>query len=284
MSDAQVISLAERLKQRREELGLSQAQAARELDVARTAYRLWEMEAASPHPDRWRLISRWLGVSITTMLLAEELDDEEDSTGSVDLVSESFERVGRDWEQPLSDPLEFFERVRKVVAEGAEKGFLSIDHAQELLEVVGRIEVERVAAESVAWEPTTLAKELTADASALRAAREAVAFVAADLQTQVVADAQVLTSELVTSSIEHAPSKLSKLGVTIDISRERLRVDVIDTGEHPRQLRADQDTGGYGQTLMDTLASRWQTAPEAGGTLTWFEIDLTQPGAQPQRR
>jgi anti-sigma regulatory factor (Ser/Thr protein kinase)/DNA-binding XRE family transcriptional regulator len=45
-----VVSIADRLKQRREELGISQSQAARELDVARTAYRLWEMEAARPAP------------------------------------------------------------------------------------------------------------------------------------------------------------------------------------------------------------------------------------------
>ena len=47
----QVRSLAERLRERRAELGLSQSEAARELDVARTAYRLWEMEAAKPSPD-----------------------------------------------------------------------------------------------------------------------------------------------------------------------------------------------------------------------------------------
>ena len=42
-----VITLADRLKAHREELGISQSQAARELDVARTAYRLWELEAAA---------------------------------------------------------------------------------------------------------------------------------------------------------------------------------------------------------------------------------------------
>src|SRR5689334_11511459 len=73
----EVISLAERLKQRREELGMSQAQAARELDVARTAYRLWELEAAKPSPDRWRLLSHWLGISVTALLLAEDLVSEE---------------------------------------------------------------------------------------------------------------------------------------------------------------------------------------------------------------
>ena len=53
-----VVSVGDRLWQRRTELGLSQAQAACELDVARKAYRLWEMEAAKPAPDRWRLLSR----------------------------------------------------------------------------------------------------------------------------------------------------------------------------------------------------------------------------------
>jgi transcriptional regulator with XRE-family HTH domain len=79
---AEVVSLGDRLKTRRARLGLSQAQAARELDVARTAYRLWEMEAAKPSPDRWRLISRWLGVSVTTMLLADQLISAEDASAS----------------------------------------------------------------------------------------------------------------------------------------------------------------------------------------------------------
>ena len=74
----EVVSLAERLKSRREELGSARPRQARELDVARTAYRLWEMEAAKPAPDRWRLIPTWLGVSVTTMLLAEDLMSEEE--------------------------------------------------------------------------------------------------------------------------------------------------------------------------------------------------------------
>ena len=55
---AEIIPLGTRLRQRREQLGLTQTQAARELDVARTAYRLWEMEAARPSPDRWRVIAK----------------------------------------------------------------------------------------------------------------------------------------------------------------------------------------------------------------------------------
>src|SRR5574342_282182 len=75
-------SLADRLKAKRRERGLSQSQAARELDVARTAYRLWELEAARPAPDRWRLVARWLGVSMSTLLLAEGLITEEEAESS----------------------------------------------------------------------------------------------------------------------------------------------------------------------------------------------------------
>src|SRR5690242_21725306 len=104
-----VVSLAERLKERREELGLSQAQAARELDVARTAYRLWEMEAAQPAPDRWRLISRWLGVSVTTMLLADELISEAEAAAAT-VTEADFGRAGRDWDTiGASNMGDFFE-------------------------------------------------------------------------------------------------------------------------------------------------------------------------------
>jgi len=51
---AKIIPLGERLRSRREERGLSQAQAARELDVARTAYRLWE---DSPARHSFRRVS-----------------------------------------------------------------------------------------------------------------------------------------------------------------------------------------------------------------------------------
>ena len=83
-------------QQHRTERGLSQAQAARELDVARTAYRLWEMEAAKPSPDRWRLIARWLGVSISTMLLAEDLIDAEDAGAADDIAGRSAGSASKD--------------------------------------------------------------------------------------------------------------------------------------------------------------------------------------------
>src|SRR6188508_1007679 len=93
-AEAKVIPLGERLRTHRAEHGLSQAQAARELDVARTAYRLWEMEAAKPSPDRWRLIASWLGVSVTTMLLAEDRVSEDEAAFG-EIVAFDFGRPGR---------------------------------------------------------------------------------------------------------------------------------------------------------------------------------------------
>ena len=225
-AEAPVISLAERLKQRRQELGLSQAQAARELDVARTAYRLWEMEAAKPQPDRWRLISRWLGVSVTTMLLADELDDKTPT----ERASDAFDRVGLTWEDAISAPSEFFARAHDLIQEGVEKGFLTTDHAQALLSLPRRFEDEQSGAESEAWEPTRLYRQLRAGVRAPRESREAIAFILSDLPATNLSTAQLLVSELVTNSVKHGQQRTAarrglrqRRGRTRDRSADRQR-------------------------------------------------------------
>jgi transcriptional regulator with XRE-family HTH domain/anti-sigma regulatory factor (Ser/Thr protein kinase) len=284
MTDGRVVSLADRLKQRREELGLSQAQAARELDVARTAYRLWEMEAAKPQPDRWRLISRWLGVSVTTMLLADELQAE--GMTNDDAVTTAFDRVGRRWHEPMTAPSEFFRRIQELARDGAEKGFISTAHAEELMVLVARVEEEQLGgAVTAQWEPARLDKEIAPTIRAPKAARDAVAFIGADLPTETVRDAELLTSELVSNGVKYGElGRGAKIGMSIDVNRERLRVEVTDTGaESPRQ-RASDEAGRHGLLLVEGLASRWRMSRIAGGNLTWFEIDLAQPGARPERR
>ena len=37
--------------------------------------------------------------------------------------------------------------------------------------------------------------------------------------------------------------------------------------------------GGYGLTLVEALASRWNTARDGDRNVTWFELDLPAPGA-----
>ena len=278
---AQVVSLAERLKRRRQELGMSQAQAARELDVARTAYRLWEMEAAKPHPDRWRLISRWLGVSVTTMLLANELDE---ATGA-DNVTAAFERVGRDWDTDVTDPRAFFAEAHRLIQDGTQRGFVSTGHAEELLALFRRIEEERIGDATAVCEPVKLHKQLRADERAPKTARDAVVFAAADLPGEIVQTAQLLTTELVTNSVRHGPKGARvTIYLDVDIGRERLRVEVSDRADSAPQLTEPSENGGYGLTLLQNLASHWATERTRTGNRTWFELDLTHPGASPNAR
>jgi transcriptional regulator with XRE-family HTH domain len=135
-----VESLAERLKARREELGISQSQAARELEVARTAYRLWELEAARPSPDRWRLVARWLGVSMTTLLLAEGLisDDERDESDS---ASARFEAAMGETSDVATEREtgDFFRQAQSFIDRSLEKGLVSAEEAGHFRDMFDRI-------------------------------------------------------------------------------------------------------------------------------------------------
>ena len=133
-------TLAQRLKAYREKRGISQSQAARELDIARTAYRLWELEAAHPSPDRWRLVARWLGVSMTTLLLAEGLISEEEGRHSEDasarLEAETRETPDRVAEQESGD---FFRQAQSLIDRSLERGIIRADEAGNFREMFERI-------------------------------------------------------------------------------------------------------------------------------------------------
>ena len=279
MADSAVISIAERLKQRRQELGISQSQAARELDVARTAYRLWEMEVARPAPDRWRLIASWLGVSVTTMLLAEDLVSE-DEAEMAEVTALAFARSGRDWDTAaLEKPGDFFEQARALVAEGTEKGDISSEQAEAFAFLIQRIEQERTEMETNAWEQVELRKSYPATELASRAARDAFVVVVADLPDEQIAIGRLLLSELVSNSVKHGPSEAdAKLGIYVGVERNRLRVEVSDTSSGSAKLRRPSVDGGYGLNLVDSLSTRWGTSKDGDLNVTWFELDLPLPG------
>ena len=130
------IRLADRLKAARADRGISQAQAARELDVARTAYRLWEMEAARPAPDRWRMLARWLGVSTSTLLVSEGLMSAEDEATS-NAASERFQDATGETAYEAADleSGDFFEQAASFVEHSVDKGLLSDDEATHLTAV-----------------------------------------------------------------------------------------------------------------------------------------------------
>ena len=280
MASESVVSLAERLKQRRDELGISQAQAARELDVARTAYRLWELEAAKPAPDRWRLIARWLGVSVTTMLLAEELVSEDEAATS-EVIAIDFGRSGRDWDETgAANEGDFFSQARDLIAQGTGGGHITAEQADAFALLIDRIEQEREETRSESWNATELRKSLAVSKWAPREAREALSFVGAGIPEELLQVAQVLTSELVTNSVRHGPAGPNmSIDVFIAVDRNRMRVEVIDGSSAGARPRAPGEDGGFGLALIADMSSRWGAGREGDRNLTWFEIDLPVPGS-----
>ena len=270
-----VISLADRLRNRREELGLTQSQAARELDVARTAYRLWELEAAKPAPDRWRLIASWLGVSVTTMLLAEDLLTEEEAAQS-GVVEVDFGRGGRDWDTVgAGKPGDFFSQADGLLDDGVRSGDITKGQADILRVFFDRMRAESSNVATVSWEAAELRKAFPVDEGSPGLARDAVSVIATGIPTDDLENARLLASELVTNSLHHGPkTQDATVGVFIRVGRDRLRVEVSDgatEGARPKE-------GGYGLALVATLASRWGAGRENGLNVTWFELDLRSPG------
>jgi transcriptional regulator with XRE-family HTH domain len=143
MDMAEVIKLSDRLKATRSERGISQAQAARELDVARTAYRLWEMEAARPAPDRWRLVARWLGVSMTTLLLAEGLISEDEATTS-DTAEARYEDATGETSDVATEREggTFFEQGLSYLVKAQAQGVLTPEEAEQFGLLLARIRRE----------------------------------------------------------------------------------------------------------------------------------------------
>ena len=137
---APVLSLADRLKAERAHRGITQSQAARELDVARTAYRLWELEAARPAPDRWRLVARWLGVSISTLLLAEGLISGEEDIAST-TASDRYEDATGDTADLIAEAGggDFFEQAQSFIDVSIEKGLMTAAEAKQFRAMFERV-------------------------------------------------------------------------------------------------------------------------------------------------
>ncbi|MFL5766336.1 MAG: ATP-binding protein [Actinomycetota bacterium] len=105
------------------------------------------------------------------------------------------------------------------------------------------------------------------------------AVVAQELSASVpvvpIQTAQLLTSELVTNAIRHAGRPGSLIGLTVDSSNERVRVEVSDEGPGfqglPVLAAADASTG-RGLQLVQDLATRWGILRDP--TRVWFELDF----------
>jgi transcriptional regulator with XRE-family HTH domain/anti-sigma regulatory factor (Ser/Thr protein kinase) len=267
-----VIPLGSRLRARREELGLTQAEAARELDVARTAYRLWELEASRPAPDRWRSIAKWLGVSVTAMLLAGELIDEAEALES-NQVAAGAGLSGDTWDaRSAGEEGDFFSQERSTITDQARLGTISGAQAASLRGVRDRIQ-GMTARDDVAWQPGEFRKRLPSTDLAPGIARAALATTVVGIPVDVHDDAALLVSELVTNSVTHSGS--AWIDLAIALGDDRLRIEVSDQSTRAIRPRTPGEDGGWGMTIVAELAHRWGVERRSDGKSVWVELVLS---------
>lgn len=270
---AEVIPLGSRLRQRREELGLSQAQAARQLDVARTAYRLWEMEAAKPAPDRWRSIASWLGTSMTAMLLAEELiDQQEASNATRAVVGAGMSEL--EWDSGSGAVSgDYFSQERSMIADQVRIGRISQAEATKLGNVLSRIQHDALSDTPAPWHTGEFRKRFPNDSLAPALCRSALATTVIGIPADAFDAAALLTSELVTNSVKHSGSDWVEIGITLGF--DVLRIQVSDQNSDGIKPRTPEVDGGWGLALVGELATRWGVERHGGGKTIWVEFDLS---------
>jgi anti-sigma regulatory factor (Ser/Thr protein kinase) len=112
---------------------------------------------------------------------------------------------------------------------------------------------------------------------AIAAVAEARTFVATtlrrwDLQALIV-DAELLTSELVTNAVVHAPSDLT---VSVAVADGTAEIGVTDASPVPPTPRwaASSAEGGRGLRLVDRVASEWGVAYIGAGKQVWCRLPV----------
>jgi len=117
------------------------------------------------------------------------------------------------------------------------------------------------------------------DPAHLHETREFVAN-AVEYATHDVDTAVLLTSELVTNSLQHSNSRHPGGTVTISVLAipDGVVIEVIDDGgatvpaATAQAGEPDLLEGGRGLRLVEQLATRWSYHCDAAGTATWFEL------------
>lgn len=269
---AEVIPLGSRLRQRREELGLTQTQAARQLDVARTAYRLWEMEASKPAPDRWRTIARWLGISMTAMLLAEELTDDQEAVAA-NQAAAGAGMSQLEWDSGSEESAgDYFSQERAMIADQARIGNISQAEATKLGHVLARLQSAALSHTTSAWQPGQFRKRFPNDSLTPALARAALATTVIGIPFDACDIAALLTSELVTNGVTHSGSEWIEVAITL--RTDLLRIEVSDQNSQAIRPRTPDLDGGWGLTLVGELATRWGVERHRAGKTITVEFDL----------
>jgi anti-sigma regulatory factor (Ser/Thr protein kinase) len=232
------------------------------------------MEAARPAPDRWRVVAKWLGISMTALLRAGELLD---ATEAMDAehtaLAAGLTSEGWDDESDASDG-DYFSQERAMISDQATSGRISPRQATNLRNVLARIQdATSVVHAPQSWHPGRFVKRLPSSDLAPSLARAAFVATAIGIPPDVFDDGVLLTSELVTNSVKHANSEWIEIEVTL--TTDRLRVEVSDQSHATIRPRTPSVDGGWGLTLIGALATRWGVERLTSGKTMWVEFDLT---------
>jgi anti-sigma regulatory factor (Ser/Thr protein kinase) len=225
------------------------------------------------------LIASWLGVSVTTMLLAEDLLTEDEAAQS-EAIAFDFGRGGRDWDSVGSSKAgDFFAQAEALLQDGIEDGDINKGQAETLRAFFARMSAGSSSEATGGWEAAELRTTFPVDELAPGHARNAMSAAGVSLPTDNLETARLLVSELVTNSVRHGPTtEGATVGVFVGVGRDRVRVEVSDGSKDGVRPKPPTEEGGYGLTLLAALATRWGAGREDGLNVTWFELDLPSPG------
>ena len=105
-----------------------------------------------------------------------------------------------------------------------------------------------------------------------RARSELAEWLAPRVEREELERTKLLVSELVTNAVLHGEGEIR---VRADVNQDRLLVEVIDEGagfEHEIRAHDFDAVGGWGLTIVDSVASRWGV--HEGTTHVWADIAL----------
>jgi two-component sensor histidine kinase len=87
---------------------------------------------------------------------------------------------------------------------------------------------------------------------------------------RIMEAAALLASELVTNAVRHARTELT---ISIDTSRDGVRLEVHDDSPRMPELQRDPSAGsGRGLLLVERIAESWGATPCFGGKTVWVEL------------
>ena len=158
------------------------------------------------------------------------------------------------------------------------EGRLTGKEAAGLTLMLDNVELRALARGTSGWRAAEFEKDLPVDGSAPALGRAAVLVAAAGIPEQILLDAELLTSELLTNSVRHGPSDAELITVRISVGELMIRVEVADAGSGPSRERTPEEDD-WGLRLVRELATRWGGGRVQGRNVSWFELDLPQPGA-----